>query len=81
MTFGLPVITSTARGNKDLIENGINGFVAEPTDYKTFANNIETLLNDKKLQKQIGEVNKKDCQKYDISVVVDQMAKIYEESL
>jgi glycosyltransferase involved in cell wall biosynthesis len=81
MTFGLPVITSTARGNKDLIIDGVNGFVAEPKDYKTYAEKITTLMEDKNLQKEMSKSNKKDCQNYDISVVIEQMKKVYEESL
>jgi len=81
MTFGLPVITSTARGNKDLIIDGVNGFVAEPKDYKTYAEKITTLMEDKNLQKEMSKSNKKACQNYDISVVIEQMKKVYEESL
>ena len=81
MTFGLPVLTSTARGNRDLIVDGVNGFVAEPTDSKTYAEKIILLMEDKNLQKEMAKANKKDCQNYDISVVVEQMEKIYEECL
>ena len=81
MTFGLPVITSTARGNRDLITDGVNGFVADPRDYKTFANKISILMDDKNLQKEMSKANKKDCQNYDISIVIEQMKKVYEESL
>ncbi len=79
MNYGLPCVVSNVRGNKDLIVDGRNGFVAEPKDAEAFANAILKLKNDFLLQKEISANNKKDAKKYLVKNVVKQLDKIYDE--
>lgn len=43
MASRLPIICSNIRGNKDLIENGIEGYLFHPKDIKGFSKTIEEL--------------------------------------
>ena len=79
MSFGLPCVVSNVRGNRDLVESENCGFLAEPTDYQSFAKHIKTLLTDDKLRKKIGKYNMEHAKKYTIDYVKEQFIKIYDE--
>jgi glycosyltransferase involved in cell wall biosynthesis len=40
MAAGLPVVCLNGRGNRELIENGVNGFMVDPPDAAVFADRI-----------------------------------------
>jgi hypothetical protein len=52
MACGLPVVASPVGVNKDIVEHGVNGFLAE-TD-KEWRSAIETLLSDAELRRRMG---------------------------
>ncbi len=45
ISSGIPVIASDIEENRFLVEDGINGFLADPADYKSIAAAIEKFLN------------------------------------
>jgi len=56
MACGLPVITSTAAGTSEIIEDGINGFVPQdPNDAQTLARYLVGLYEDEALRTQVGQ--------------------------
>ncbi|WP_437191431.1 glycosyltransferase [Planctomicrobium sp. SH527] len=58
MSAGLPVIVSEACGAaKDLVGNGLNGFVFSPTAPQQFANFMHKISSDSKLRTQMGEAS------------------------
>lgn len=77
MNFGLPVVTSDVRGNRDLIENGKGGYVCGADDSGKFAEKIMTLANNPGLRKQFGEYNKNQCDKYTLEKVLKQLEEVY----
>lgn len=77
MNFGLPVVTSDVRGNRDLIENGKGGYVCGANDSDKFAESIMTLANNSELRKQFGEYNKSQCDKYTLEKVLKQLEEVY----
>ncbi|OAT21016.1 UDP-glucose:(heptosyl) LPS alpha-1,3-glucosyltransferase [Buttiauxella gaviniae ATCC 51604] len=46
MACGLPVLTSQKCGGKEFIDIGVNGFVFDALDWKSFSNAINSLEND-----------------------------------
>ncbi|OFW57006.1 MAG: hypothetical protein A2133_08445 [Actinobacteria bacterium RBG_16_64_13] len=55
MACGVPVVASPWAGaTRDLIEDGVTGFVVEPTDTEKLAATITRLLSDDPVPKQIG---------------------------
>lgn len=81
MVSGLPCIASKIRGNVDLIEDGVNGYLCEPTDVEGFAKAIETIVFDEELRNSMKKANLEKIKGYDISVVESEIEKIYREVL
>ena len=65
MCSELPIVCSKyADGAYDLIEEGKNGFVADPYDAKAFAEKIDLLLKDKVLREKMREQSKEVLDKF-----------------
>lgn len=52
---GKPVVAGNVGGIPNQIIDGENGFMVDPSDYKTCADRVVALLKDKKLVKEIGK--------------------------
>ncbi len=52
MSSGLPVIVSDQMGPRELVQEGVNGFVAEDTE--AFGEKLELLIRDKPRRQQMG---------------------------
>jgi len=72
---GLPCVASRIRGNVDLIEDGVNGFLCNPSSEGDFASALEKILNNP--IKSIKENNTKKIQQFDIVNVGKKMHKLY----
>jgi len=81
MNSSLAVLTSTARGNKDLIDDGKGGFVCEPTDIKSITEKLKILLDNGVLRSQFGTYNKLAVKKYSIENVKKELEKIYNDNI
>ena len=81
MASGLPCVASKIRGNVDLIEDGIGGYLAKPDDVDGFAKGISALADDKELRARISANNLEKIKEFDVSVVEKEMQDIYEEVL
>lgn len=81
MAAGVPVVASRIRGNVDLIQNGINGFLCDPCDEKNFADHISTLLSNDVLSNSFSERGKEIIKKYDIENVLRVAQEIYKNVL
>lgn len=55
MYVGVPVVTTTVSGTKELIEDGTNGFVVPIGDEKSFAEALMKLVENKALREQFAE--------------------------
>ena len=55
MQWRLPLVSSDEGGIPDIIQHGVNGFVAERKDVTVLANALERLITDPALRKQMGE--------------------------
>ena len=81
MNGALPVVTSDARGNKDLIEDGKGGFVCGPLDVQMICEKLKKLLDDEKLRKKFGDYNKENVKKYSYDNVKKELLKIYNDNI
>lgn len=77
MNGGLAVVTSDARGNRDLIDDGKGGYVCKTTDVVEITEKLKKLLNDEKLRKEFGEYNKENVKKYSYENVKKELLDIY----
>lgn len=77
MAFGLPVITTPVGAMPEIIKNGTNGIITPIGEHEKLAENIELLMNDKKLRLKMGNNNLQAVkEKYDIEKVADNLLSI-----
>ena len=69
MASGLPILCSNIRGNEDLIEDGIGGFLYDKYDYKGFADGIDKLSSNSKFREEIIQNNYIKLKEFDIENV------------
>lgn len=75
---GLPIVATSCRGNRDLIQNGKNGYLIEINDNKDFCDKIlyYSKLTEKE-KKKIALEDKKIIKKYLLDNVIDDIMNIY----
>jgi glycosyltransferase involved in cell wall biosynthesis len=57
ISCGLPIVSSSIPATKELLKNGINGFLCDLNDKSSFVDSINLLLSDNELYKEIKENN------------------------
>lgn len=78
MYYGIPLIVTNCRGNRDLIKNEKNGYIVELNDKEDFCNKILKIFNMSKEElSKIKENNQKEIEKYVLDKVIKDMNKIY----
>lgn len=81
MASGLSCIVSNIRGNTDLIENGIGGYLVDSTDIMSFTKYIQILVNNPTKRQEMGAFNKETIKKFDVENIKIEMKKIYKKEL
>ena len=72
MACGLPVVASRVGGLQEIVEEGRTGFLVEPMHYKTMADKLENLCQDRELRESMGESGRKRAEEiYDWDRIVD----------
>lgn len=79
MAVGNPLVVTDVRGNNDLAENEVNGFLVPLNDSSLMVDRILQLYNDPKLAKKFGEFSIKKAEQYSEEAVVSEMVKIYKD--
>lgn len=75
---GLPVVSFTCKcGPKDLIEDGISGFLVSEGDVIELANKILRLMEDKKLRESMGKAAFINSRKYSMEHVMQQWIDLF----
>jgi len=78
MATGLPVAAYSVDGIRDVVRNGINGYLAYPRDVGGLAEKVIQLLRDPPLRLRMGEAAKKSVgQEFDIDHMVQLQEKLY----
>lgn len=77
MAAGLPCVVSRIRGNVDLIEDGINGYLCDANDEVSFCESLKALVEGE-TYKNFGEDNCQMIMKFDVHKIMKMMMKIYE---
>ena len=80
MACGTPVVASRIRGNVDLIEDGVNGFLCDSYNAAEFTDKIQKILDDPNLAKMFRENSLGKIQKYDLKIITEKMRNIYTQS-
>lgn len=77
--LGLPCIVSDIRGCRDLVIDNKGGVVLDVNDVELFSSTLKNIMKNTEQRKQYGEFNKQFVKDYTLSIVLQQMRKIYEE--
>jgi glycosyltransferase involved in cell wall biosynthesis len=76
MFAGVPVITTNSGGNKEIIKQGINGFMVKYNDEFNLIEAVKTLWYDKELQVSFVEEGKTTADKFSYKKMIDETIKI-----
>ncbi len=77
MASGLPCVVSDIRGCRDLIENGVNGYLCDNNDLSSFYNRIKEFLSNLNCDEAIISILQLKAKKYDICKILDRMKLFY----
>ncbi len=81
MACGLPCIALDNIGDREIIQNGINGYIIRPDDMEGFCNKIIETSNNESLYKTLQKGAIETSKKFDISHYVNELISIYIELL
>lgn len=81
MASGLPCIVSNIRGNRDLIKDGVNGYLCYSNQAHEYVSLIKKLLNSKVIQKILGEKAETEVKKYERDKIRKRMKVIYSRTI
>ncbi|MDY4491343.1 MAG: glycosyltransferase family 4 protein [Candidatus Faecousia sp.] len=79
MASGLPIVCSRIRGNTDMVEEGVNGYLMEPGDPDSIAGALRRLENREK-REEISRNNLEKAEIYSLGVIAEQYRKVYLEA-
>lgn len=77
MAAGKPLIATNIRGNRDLVKNGVNGYLVPINDVSATVEAIKKLVQDKELRTKMGNEGRKIIKDYSIDKVLKEMDEIY----
>ncbi len=79
-SMGKPIVTTDTVGCREVVDNGINGFLVPVKDYRALAERIKVLIENKALREEFGRKSREKAEKeFDIKIIVEQYLEVYEE--
>lgn len=79
-SYGLPVVSFDCKcGPKDLIEDGINGFLIPEGDINSLADKVSMILMDKKLRKKVGNAAFRSVMEYTEDNIMSKWIDLFKE--
>jgi glycosyltransferase involved in cell wall biosynthesis len=78
MACGLPVVCTDGKGNRDLIQEGKNGFMVWKRDAEMLADKIELLLKNDTMRIEMGKKAHAFAQDFGMKKYVDSLINLYE---
>lgn len=77
MYFGLPIVATNCRGNRDLVEDEKNGYLIDIGDKERFAKCITKLMKSETEREKFSENGKKKINDYLLEKTLNKMKEIY----
>ena len=73
-----PIITTNAIGCKEVVDDGVNGFLIPVGDSKALATKIKILVDDVNLRIEMGKQSRiKALREFDVNIIVEQYLRLY----
>lgn len=77
---GLPIVSFDCKcGPKDLIENGVNGFLVEEGNVDALADRLLILINDENLRREMGQAAYRNSALYAEEVIMKQWEDLFQQ--
>lgn len=77
MAAGKPVVATDVRGNRDLVEHNVTGFLVKLGDTRGLADALLRLIRDPDLRTRMGQAGQEKIQAYSLDRVLEEMSAIY----
>jgi glycosyltransferase involved in cell wall biosynthesis len=81
MASGLPIIGSNVRGIRDLIDDGLGGYLFNHSDHKKLSFVLEKLASNSKLRYEMGQHNQNKVIQFSSDIVKEKMKVIYQKHI
>lgn len=82
MAAGLPVVATDVGGARELVRDGVTGFLVPPGEYRTAAEMVGRLLGDVELRRRMGlEAKRSLPAEFAVETMVGRIEALYEELL
>ncbi|MEJ5055154.1 glycosyltransferase family 4 protein [Sphingobacterium sp. MYb382] len=81
MFTGLPILVSDERGHRELVNNGINGFLFSLKSDRDFVEKASILINDSSLRESMGKEASIIANNFELNICLKQMADIFNKFL
>lgn len=78
MASGIPVVAYDNRGHRDIIKNGVNGYLIKHNDYLNMSEVLSYLLEHDEVREMIAQNAIETVGKYEQSSIVEKIVKIYD---
>lgn len=78
-SYGIPVVSFACKcGPKDVIKDGVNGFLVTEGDIQSFVDKVSAVLGDENLRKQMGSVAFQSALDYTESKIMSKWLQLFE---
>lgn len=78
--IGRPIVTTNSIGCKDVVDDGINGFLVPVRDSETLAQKLRILIEDKDLRIRMGKASREKAEReFDLKKVIERHMEIYDK--
>jgi glycosyltransferase involved in cell wall biosynthesis len=79
---GRAIIASDSPGCREVVRDGVNGLLVDPTDTSSLVNALEVLIRDRELREKMGRAGAElAAQSFDVNQVVARTIAVYESLL
>jgi len=76
MSMGIPVVTTNAGGNKEVVRDGENALVAEYNNFESWKEKILRLHEDEELRRVLSQSNKDIMQRYSVENMIQKIENL-----
>lgn len=79
MSSGLPVVAARAVGNISLVDEEVNGYLADAADHDAFVEYLKSVANSAELRSGLATASRNKAESYEWERILDQLLSYYQE--